>query len=381
MRAPALQLAVLVALLVCAGSQKAGAGASCRDRITGCQQMIESKSRSCAEDFCDDCGNQRHRCDATCGFCTGESGASRVAATAAQLAAAASRSHTAIPPVMPAVRSCYTTKLNEPTIRDHRCEGALAGANSCFINMALRLAGCCFAQGTAPPDQRALECRAELDGRICHTRACNTPVPLTTAARPSLALRPGSSSRSSVVDPSAANEITGTYIDPNHPGGYRDVAVNADGSVSVSGSDSSTSDVEWALTGRLIDTTSVRIDFTPKSATIGSVLAHFDGSGLVFPDGNKWLQRDAASISAEPAYAPTNYVTPDEAIDIRAVRDEPRAATNTQDNTGSSSVPQIATKLFFGILIVRFLYMKFLKWRRARNANTMLPMKVAGHRH
>jgi hypothetical protein len=180
-----LVLVVLVGSLRGAGSRRAGVGAAgCRDRIAGCHELIDSGERSCDEDFCDDCGNQRHRCDATCGFCTGGTGASRAATTAHQLAAVASRSHAAAPPVIPPVVSCYTTKLNEATIRDHRCEGAVAGANSCFINMALRLAGCCFAPGTAPAGRRAAECNAELDGRICHSRACNTPVPVASVALP-----------------------------------------------------------------------------------------------------------------------------------------------------------------------------------------------------
>jgi hypothetical protein len=376
MRGAALLAGVLcLAMARDAGSRRAAAsgGAGCRDRIAGCREMIDSGTDSCEEDFCDDCGNQRHRCDATCGFCTGDSGPSRAAATAAQLAAAASRSHTATPAVMPPVISCYTTKLDEPTIRDHRCEGAVAGANSCFINMELRLAGCCFAPGTAPPGRRAAECNAEQDGRVCHSRACNTPVAITSGP-----LTPRSSSTSPTRASSATvdgNPMIGTYSDPNHPGGYRFVAIGADGIVSVSGNDHSTSDVEWTLAGRLVDATAILIDFTPKSAAVGSVTARFDGFQLLFPDGNKWTkqQQESAGSTGAPLHTSTR--------DTVGAAENPRhVGANLQDTSGSSNFLNLYV-FVVGLLVVRCVYAKLHRRWRAQNATTMLPMKVGTHTH
>lgn len=334
--------------------------------------MIDSGLHSCEKDFCIDCGNQRHRCDATCGFCTGDSGPSRAAATAEQLAAAASRSHTATPSVMPPVISCYTTKLDEPTIRDHRCEGAVAGANSCFVNMDLRLAGCCFAPGTAPPGRRAAECNAEQDGRICHSRACNTPVAIASGPLPQ---RPSSVSTtrasSYTVD---GNRIIGIYSDPNHPQGYRSVAIGPDGVVSVSGNDHSTGGVEWTLAGRLVDATTIVIDFTPKSAAVGSVTARFDGSQLWFPDGNKWTKRQGpAGATGAPAHSGTGDT-------VVAANNVPLVGANLHGSSGSDTFFNFVV-FVVGLLVVRCVYAKLQRQRRAQNASTMLPMKVGTHIH
>lgn len=379
MRAGALLLAVLVAAaLPSAGSPRAAgpaAAAGCRDRIAGCRELIDSGSRSCDEHFCDDCGNQRHRCDATCGFCTGDTGASRAAATAAQLAAVASRSRTAAPPVMPPVISCYTTRLDEPTIRDHRCEGAAAGANSCFINMAVRLAGCCFAPGTAPPGRPALECNAEQDGRICHSRACNTPVPMTSVVLPPSGNTLSGNRASSGT--AGANAMVGTYRDPNHPAGYRYVNISADGVVVVSGNDHATSGVEWTLAGRLVDATSVLIDFTPKSAAVGTVTARFDGSQLVFPDGNKWAKQQGVPAARDGATG----VSRNASEAVATAEAEPAVGATPLDNSGSGDFLSRAAMFVFGALVARHLVAQWCKRRRAHNATTMLPMKVDSHIH
>ena len=382
MRTGALLLAVLAAAtLPSAGSPRAAgpaAAAGCRDRIAGCRELIDSGSHSCDEHFCDDCGNQRHRCDATCGFCTGDTGASRAAATAAQLAAVASRSRTTAPPVMPPVVSCYTTRLNEPTIRDHRCEGAVAGANSCFINMAVRLAGCCFSPGTAPPGRAAFECSEEQDGRVCHARACNTPVPMTSVVLPPSGKALSGTRAFSVA--AGANSIVGTYRDPNHPAGYRYVDISADGVVTVSGNDHSASGAEWTLAGRVVNATSVLIDFTPRSATVGIVIARFvDGSQLVFPDGNMWSKQPGV-----PAPRGGSSGFSRNTSDVMATaKVEPVVDASPLGTSGSSSSSFLSRAAMFavGTLITRHLVAQWCRRRRARNATTMLPMKVESHVH
>lgn len=349
--------------------------AGCRDRIAGCRGMIDSGTHSCEETFCDDCGNQRHRCDATCGFCTGDSGPSRAAATAAQLAAVASRSHTDAPAVIPPVISCYTTKLDEPTIKDHRCEGAVAGANSCFINMELRLAGCCFAPGTAPPGRHAAECNAEQDGRICHSRACNTPVVITAGSSQPRLNRMSPTRASS--DSADENPMVGSYSDPNHPEGYRSIAIGSDGVVDVSGNDHSTSGVEWTLAGRLLDPTAILIDFTPKSAAVGSVTARFDGSQLVFPDGNKWTKQQ---VDGDAPVGATGVSTRSVPIDtVATTENKPAVGANLHDSSGSNTFLNLFV-LVFGLLVVRYVCVKLRRRRHARDA-TMLPMKVGSHIH
>jgi hypothetical protein len=369
------RLLLFVALIPSAGSRGTTAvPRGCRDRISGCQELIDSGARSCAIDFCESCGNQRRRCDATCGFCKGDAGDSRAAATAAILAATATREHrAAAPPVMPAVRSCYMTKLAEPTIREHRCEGAAEGANSCFINLALRLAGCCFAPGTAPADRPALECSAENDGRICHARACNTPVPMQQPqSQPPLA-------------PLVATAVTGTYTDPNHPQGYREVVVSPDGAIAVSGSDHAARGAEWTLRGRLVDAESVLIDFSPKAPAVGTVTARFDGSGLVFPDGNKWLKvEDAGPVVA--AAAPAKKLLPPPPPPPPQPQPQPPQNLNWHDETGpadddSPSPLKLVLMVFSGVLVARCLCIKAWRWKRRRDTATMLPMKMEAHVH
>lgn len=81
--------------------------------------------------------------------------------------------------------------------------------------------------------------------------------------------------------------IEGRYSDPNHPKGYRNVKINGD-RAEIEGSDSG-STREWVLQATL-KKDSLFIDFTPKGYP--AVLeGKFDGSGLVFPDGNKWPKK------------------------------------------------------------------------------------------
>lgn len=87
--------------------------------------------------------------------------------------------------------------------------------------------------------------------------------------------------------------IAGLYSDPNHPEGYRVVTVYPVGfgsgyyMATCYGNDGPGTK-PFKLTGKLAGLASgVKFDFSPKGGPT-DLIATFDGSGLVFPDGNKW---------------------------------------------------------------------------------------------
>lgn len=79
-------------------------------------------------------------------------------------------------------------------------------------------------------------------------------------------------------------DASGMYSDPNHPKGFRLVKINGK-DVTVVGSDIGETP-EWELKGKR-EGASLFIDFTPKGYP-KTLEAKFDGSGLSFPDGNRW---------------------------------------------------------------------------------------------
>lgn len=108
----------------------------------------------------------------------------------------------------------------------------------------------------------------------------------------------------------AASVFTGEYDDPNHPGCLRSVKVvgpplRADGTrsaiplVEVKGYDGKdgesmckarpTRDELWKVDGKLIAKDSVVLDFSVKGGP-SNLKGQWDGSGIVFPDGNKWTK-------------------------------------------------------------------------------------------
>ena len=105
-----------------------------------------------------------------------------------------------------------------------------------------------------------------------------------------------------------ADGIEGRYSDPNHPSGFRTVVVStrAHGDdlssiVTIAGNDNAPAGVEWTLFGRLrieSDTILLTVDFSPKGGPANAV-ALYDGSGLQFTDGNRWLQQDTAGHAVE----------------------------------------------------------------------------------
>jgi len=108
----------------------------------------------------------------------------------------------------------------------------------------------------------------------------------------------------------SASPFTGDYDDPNHPGCLRQVKVvgaplRGDGTRSpipvmeVVGWDGEsggscvgsrpTRDQLWKLQGKVVKDTEAVIDFSPKGGP-DNLVATWDGSGMVFPDGNKWTK-------------------------------------------------------------------------------------------
>ena len=86
-----------------------------------------------------------------------------------------------------------------------------------------------------------------------------------------------------------APSVAGRYSDPNHPEGYRAIAVRGDGSATVVGSDRAKSGVEWTLPAEVSGET-ITIDFTAKAPQVGKLAGAFDGCSIRFPDGNRWAK-------------------------------------------------------------------------------------------
>ena len=110
----------------------------------------------------------------------------------------------------------------------------------------------------------------------------------------------------------ASNVFTGEYDDPNHPNCLRSVKVvgaplRADGTrpsnpiIEVTGYDGNgsnnfcseddrpTRSDLWKIQGKMKSNTVAALDFSPKGGPAG-VTGTWDGSGIVFPDGNKWTK-------------------------------------------------------------------------------------------
>ena len=83
--------------------------------------------------------------------------------------------------------------------------------------------------------------------------------------------------------------MAGRYSDPNHPEGYRAIAVRGDGSATVVGSDRAKSGVEWTLPAEVRGET-ITIDFKAKAPQVGKLAGAFDGCSIRFPDGNRWAK-------------------------------------------------------------------------------------------
>eukprot|EP00639_Heterosigma_akashiwo_P000421 CAMPEP_0194573568 /NCGR_PEP_ID=MMETSP0292-20121207/9735_1 /TAXON_ID=39354 /ORGANISM="Heterosigma akashiwo, Strain CCMP2393" /LENGTH=974 /DNA_ID=CAMNT_0039424851 /DNA_START=89 /DNA_END=3013 /DNA_ORIENTATION=- len=82
--------------------------------------------------------------------------------------------------------------------------------------------------------------------------------------------------------------IVGSYTDPHHPGMYRRVFKNEWGRYFVEGTDNGTT--KWLLPLTVAENGQLLIDFSPKGGP-KDLVAEWDGSGIVFSDGNKWPVR------------------------------------------------------------------------------------------
>jgi aflatoxin B1 aldehyde reductase len=93
--------------------------------------------------------------------------------------------------------------------------------------------------------------------------------------------------------------MNGFYSDANHPDGFRKLTVNGDSTITIEGNDNggAASGVEWTLTGSVgEEANTILIDFSPKGGP-KDLIGKFDGSGIVFPDGNRWPQMPCPSVS------------------------------------------------------------------------------------
>eukprot|EP00571_Detonula_confervacea_P010733 CAMPEP_0172297824 /NCGR_PEP_ID=MMETSP1058-20130122/709_1 /TAXON_ID=83371 /ORGANISM="Detonula confervacea, Strain CCMP 353" /LENGTH=197 /DNA_ID=CAMNT_0013007019 /DNA_START=54 /DNA_END=647 /DNA_ORIENTATION=+ len=117
-----------------------------------------------------------------------------------------------------------------------------------------------------------------------------------------------------------ANPFTGDYDDPNHPDCLRQVKVvgvpiKADGSrplyakVEVTGYDGKEGETTckdrptradlWKVTGKTRGGDEALLDFTSKGGP-ADLVGKWDGSGIVFPDGNKWNKLSFAPRNRRP---------------------------------------------------------------------------------
>uniref|UniRef100_A0A7S2A4W8 Uncharacterized protein n=1 Tax=Trieres chinensis TaxID=1514140 RepID=A0A7S2A4W8_TRICV len=97
--------------------------------------------------------------------------------------------------------------------------------------------------------------------------------------------------------PLASNAVDGSvfnhqYSDPKHPNCKRAVVVKNDVDAFISGTDGTPGCPEdgsgnvWRLTGTVEDNT-ILVDFSPKGGP-ANLKGVWDGSGIKWPDGNKW---------------------------------------------------------------------------------------------
>jgi len=80
--------------------------------------------------------------------------------------------------------------------------------------------------------------------------------------------------------------VSGTWKDPQHPGGYRKIKL-VGGSAIVNGADEDGK--PWKVRG-VVQGNSIIFDFTPKGGPKDVEGKFVVGKGIVFPDGNTWYQ-------------------------------------------------------------------------------------------
>mmetsp|Transcript_33749 Transcript_33749/g.81596 ORF Transcript_33749/g.81596 Transcript_33749/m.81596 type:complete len:196 (+) Transcript_33749:127-714(+) len=138
------------------------------------------------------------------------------------------------------------------------------------------------------------------------------------AAAVASAATPQPANAAGAIKTGPANPFTGDYDDPNHPNCLRQVKVvgapqKADGSkplyaiVEVTGYDGkdgvckdrpSRADL-WQIKGKTKGKDEAFLDFSPKGGP-SDLVGKWDGSGIVFPDGNKWTKLNYAPRNRRP---------------------------------------------------------------------------------
>ena len=131
---------------------------------------------------------------------------------------------------------------------------------------------------------------------------------------------PAAANAKTAIKTGPANPFTGDYDDPNHPGCLRQVKVvgapmRADGSrplyavVEVTGYDGKggakvckdrpTRADLWKVTGKTKGGDGATLDFSVKGGP-SDLVGKWDGSGIVFTDGNKWTKLNYAPRDRRP---------------------------------------------------------------------------------
>lgn len=140
------------------------------------------------------------------------------------------------------------------------------------------------------------------------------------AAAVAVSAAPDAANAAGAIKTGPSNPFSGDYDDPNHPNCLRQVKVvgapmRADGSrplyavVEVTGydgkegektcSDRPTRADLWKVTGKTKGKDEAILDFSSKGGP-ADLLGKWDGSGIVFPDGNKWTKLSYAPRNRRP---------------------------------------------------------------------------------
>ena len=91
----------------------------------------------------------------------------------------------------------------------------------------------------------------------------------------------------SAIPNNTASLLNGTYSDPNHPNGTRQVIAHND-HLTVKGRDDKNGSL-WVVNGDIQGNT-ITIDFSPKGGP-ASITATYNNQGITFSDGNTWVKQ------------------------------------------------------------------------------------------
>mmetsp|Transcript_15910 Transcript_15910/g.36571 ORF Transcript_15910/g.36571 Transcript_15910/m.36571 type:complete len:158 (-) Transcript_15910:1348-1821(-) len=101
----------------------------------------------------------------------------------------------------------------------------------------------------------------------------------------------------STTTPWIANaSMEGSYSDPNHPNCLRNIHLVNPSTAKLTGTDGNPgcppdgSGTKWTLSGK-VDGNDIFVDFSPKGGP-KDLKGVFDGTGINWPDGNKWTLKD-----------------------------------------------------------------------------------------